>query len=85
MRWKNWRTPFIAALTLLLGIHVLSGVAVAQDGTDWVTKFPREPVRVAAWPGGKKVAVGFALFVEVFGFGLGRSFARISQRATPTS
>jgi peptidoglycan/xylan/chitin deacetylase (PgdA/CDA1 family) len=74
MRLKSWRTRFMATLAILLGIHVLSGAAVAQDGTDWVTKFPRESVRVATWPGGKKVAVGFALFVEVFGFGLGPVF-----------
>jgi allantoinase len=45
--------------------------AFAQDGTDPVTKFPRDLVHVSAWPGGKKVAVSFALFVEVFGFGQG--------------
>src|SRR5262249_13748333 len=37
----------------------------------WVTRFPREPLHVAACPGGRKVAVSFALFVEVFGFGQG--------------
>jgi len=45
--------------------------APAQDTVDWITKFPRTPVHVAAWPGGKKVAVSFALFVEEFGFGQG--------------
>jgi peptidoglycan/xylan/chitin deacetylase (PgdA/CDA1 family) len=58
----------------LAASHVLSGVALAQDGTDWVTKFPREPAQVSTWPGGKKVAVSFALFVEVFGFGQGPVF-----------
>ena len=38
---------------------------------DLVTGFPREPIHVAAWPGGKKVAVSFAFFVEEFGFGQG--------------
>ena len=47
---------------------------LAQDGTDPVTGFPREPVHVAAWPAGKKVAVSFALFVEEFGFGQGPVF-----------
>ncbi len=71
MRW-NARTPgFIAGLSIFFAIHLPSGVAFAQDGTDWVTKFPRDPVHVASWPGGKKVAVSFALFVEVFGFGQG--------------
>jgi allantoinase len=33
--------------------------------------FARDPIPVAAWPGGKKVAVAFVLFVEQFGFGQG--------------
>src|SRR5215470_1431757 len=45
--------------------------ALAQDGADWVTAFPRTSVHVAAWPAGRKVAVNFALFVEEFGFGQG--------------
>jgi allantoinase len=49
----------------------LPSVALAQDNTEWVTGFAREPVRVAAWPAGRKVAVSFALFVEEFGFGQG--------------
>jgi hypothetical protein len=44
---------------------------LAQDSAEWVTAFPREPVRVAGWPDGRKVAVSFALFVEEFGFGQG--------------
>src|SRR5205823_11554484 len=47
---------------------------MAQDGSDWVTRLPREPVHVATWPAGKKVAVSFALFVEEFGFGQGPVF-----------
>src|SRR5262245_61399782 len=43
----------------------------AQESADWVTTFPREPIHVAAWPTGRKVAVSFALFVEEFGFGQG--------------
>src|SRR6202045_5062419 len=58
-------------MVLLLANHVFCRDTFAQDGTDWVTKFPRDPVHVTAWPGGKKVAVSFALFVEVFGFGQG--------------
>jgi allantoinase len=61
---------FAAALAFLLGV-CLSPVSSAQEATDPVTGFAREPVHVAAWPGGKKVAVSFALFVEEFGFGQG--------------
>ena len=60
----------------LAGLHSRSPrtfprASVAQDATDPVTGFPREPIHVAAWPGGKKVAVSFAFFVEEFGFGQG--------------
>jgi allantoinase len=60
-----------ACLIAAAALAVLAAAAPAQDGTDWITKFPRAPVHVAAWPGGKKVAVSFALFVEEFGFGQG--------------
>jgi allantoinase len=59
-----------AGLALLFAGH-LPPVARAQDAVDPVTGFARNPIRVAAWPGGKKVAVSFALFVEEFGFGQG--------------
>ena len=62
---------FVAGLVFLAVAQLPCGSAFAQERTDWVTKFPLDPVRVAAWPGGKKVAVSFALFVEVFGFGQG--------------
>src|SRR6516165_8390750 len=55
-----------AVLSLLLPVAVL-----AQEEVDWITKFPRMSIHVTAWPGGKKVAVSFVLFVEEFGFGQG--------------
>ena len=64
----------MAGLVLLVANHVLCGSVLAQNGNDWVTKFPRDPAQVSTWPGGKKVAVSFALFVEVFGFGQGPVF-----------
>jgi allantoinase len=60
----------VAGMALLFAVQ-LPPVTSAQDATDPVTGFAREPVHVAAWPGGKKVAVSFALFVEEFGFGQG--------------
>ena len=69
MNWKRRPAGLVVGLVLLFA--TFSSVTFAQDTTDWVTKFPREPVHVSAWPGGKKVAVSFALFVEVFGFGQG--------------
>src|SRR5436309_16129416 len=67
----SFRLRLIAPLVLLLP---LASSTMAQDGSDWVTRLPREPVHVATWPAGKKVAVSFALFVEEFGFGQGPVF-----------
>jgi peptidoglycan/xylan/chitin deacetylase (PgdA/CDA1 family) len=71
VKWKFCNAGFFKAAVLLFGIFACLQTALAQDTTDWVTRFAREPVRVSDWPGGKKVAVSFALFVEVFGFGQG--------------
>ena len=73
MTRKLWNPGFVAGLVLFFAVHLASG-SLAQDRTDWVTSFPRDPVHVAAWPAGKKVAVSFALFVEEFGFGQGPVF-----------
>src|SRR5437588_498899 len=67
---KARRFGFLAGMLLVLVIH-LPSATFAQDGIDGVTGFARDPVHVAAWPGGRKVAVSFALFVEEFGFGQG--------------
>src|ERR1700737_2844009 len=60
----------IAGMALLVAVH-LPPATLAQEAPDRVTGFAREPVHVATWPAGKKVAVSFALFVEEFGFGQG--------------
>jgi allantoinase len=67
------KAGFVAGVVLSLAVQLPSAV-LAQDGVDRVTGFAREPVHVAAWPGGRKVAVSFALFVEEFGFGQGPVF-----------
>lgn len=64
---------FVVGLSLLLAV-LLTSATLAQESIDPVTGFAREPVHVAAWPGGKKVAVSFALFVEEFGLGQGPVF-----------
>jgi hypothetical protein len=66
---KAWSSGLVAGLLLIF--HFPCAVTLAQERTDWVTKFPLDPVHIAAWPGGRKVAVSFALFVETFGFGQG--------------
>jgi len=64
---------FVAGALVMFAVHLFSG-ALAQDATDRVTGFVRNPIQVAAWPGDRKVAVSFALFVEEFGFGQGPVF-----------
>jgi allantoinase len=60
----------VAGMALVLAI-LFPATASPQLASDPVTGFVREPVHVPAWPGGKKVAVSFALFVEEFGLGHG--------------
>jgi len=67
------KVGIVAGMALLLAVY-LPSATLAQDRTDRVTAFAREPVHVAAWPAGRKVAVSFALFVEEFGFGQGPVF-----------
>jgi hypothetical protein len=68
-------------LLALIGLFI-SVPAVGQDANDWITGLPREPIAVRAWPGEKKVAVCFVLYVEVWGFGHGQTFDRIPRRET---
>src|SRR6266849_7285266 len=63
----------VTGMALVLAVHVPSAT-FAQDGIDRVTGFARDPIHVAAWPAGRKVAVSFVLFVEEFGFGQGPVF-----------
>src|SRR5436853_1656088 len=58
----------------LVGLLVWAGPANSDGTSDWITGLPREPIHVKAWPGGKKVAVCFILYVEVWGFGHGPNF-----------
>src|SRR5262249_14779893 len=57
----------------LLGLLV-STAAFGQGSPDWITGIPREPIHIKAWPGGKKVAVCFVLYVEVWGHDHGPNF-----------
>jgi allantoinase len=57
----------------MLGLFV-STAASAQTSKDWITGLPREAIHVKAWPGGKKVAVCFVLYVEVWGHDHGPNF-----------
>ena len=65
------RTGSAAAqiLMVLIGLIASMGPAVSEDAKDWITGLAREPIHVEAWPGGKKVAICFILYVEVWGYG----------------
>jgi peptidoglycan/xylan/chitin deacetylase (PgdA/CDA1 family) len=58
----------------LIGLLISAGPVASENTNDWVTGLPREPIHVKAWPGGKKVAVCFIFYVEVWGFGHGPNF-----------
>ena len=75
-----WLAGLIAAALVPLFLPV---APFARDGIDWITKFPRTDIHIAAWPGGKKVAVSFALFVEEFGFGQGPVYRPDLASRTP--
>ena len=83
MRRRDFTTLLVVAAARKVGFATgmaslvaacLPSSTLAQDRTDGVTGFPRDPIHVAAWPAGRKVAVSFALFVEEFGFGQGPVF-----------
>jgi hypothetical protein len=65
-------------LFAIIGVLISAGPAVSENTSDWLTGLPREPIHVKAWPVGKKVAVCFILYVEVWGFGHGQPHIQIS-------
>jgi peptidoglycan/xylan/chitin deacetylase (PgdA/CDA1 family) len=74
---KNNRKGFGSATNILLalnGLLISASPAASENTSDWITGLPREPIHVKAWPGGKKVAVCFIFYVEVWGFGHGPNF-----------
>ena len=70
---KGNRWARLAGLVLALGL-LLPGASFSQESGDWITGLPRQAVHVQSWPGGKKVAVCFVLYVEVWGHGHGPNF-----------
>lgn len=73
------RVPILAVLVALLSALPCG----ARAGTDWITGLPRQDIPVASWPGGKKVAVAFVLYVEVWGKGHGPNFRPDMTGRTP--
>ncbi len=61
-------------LAALLAAVALAAPVAAQSSPDWITGFQREQIQVKAWPEGRKVAICFVLYVEVWGKGKGPNF-----------
>lgn len=62
------------ALLASAGPAASQDVKTRQDVKDWITALPRHSIHVQAWPGGKKVAICFVLYVEDWGYGHGPNF-----------
>ncbi|MBY0317768.1 MAG: polysaccharide deacetylase [Reyranella sp.] len=61
-------------LLCLLGLLAWASPSSSQTTRDWITDFPREAMPIKTWPNGKKVAVCFVFYVEVWGRGHGPVF-----------
>lgn len=59
---------------LLLAVLAFVPPVIALASKDWVTGFPREQIAVKTWPEGRKVAVCFVFYVEVWGKDHGPNF-----------
>jgi allantoinase len=65
----------IARLCLVMCVLISAAPAAkCQEARDWITGLPRQDIQVKSWPGGKKVAVCFVLYVEVWGHDQGPNF-----------
>jgi allantoinase len=64
----------LRSAVVLLGLLACAAPASSQPSPDWITGLPRQDIHVKAWPGGKKVAVCFVLYVEVWGHDQGPNF-----------
>ena len=61
-------------IVVMLAAMALVPSAMAQTSKDWVTGFPREQITVKSWPEGRKVAICFIFYVEVWGKDHGPNF-----------
>lgn len=67
---QRFRFP-TKTLLALVALLLLASTAGSEDTRDWITGLRRQPIHIKAWPGGKKVAVCFIFYVEVWGLGQG--------------
>jgi allantoinase len=68
------RVVRIGKIIVLLGCLSMLAHPAAATTSDWMTGLPRTPIHVKSWPNGKKVAVCFILYVEVWGANHGPVF-----------
>ena len=61
-------------IVALLAMVALVSPAMAQTSKDWITGFPREQMPVKVWPDGRKVAICFIFYAEVWGKNHGPNF-----------
>ncbi|TAJ89906.1 polysaccharide deacetylase [Reyranella sp.] len=61
-------------IVALLAVVALVSPTMAETSKDWITGFPREQMPVKAWPDGRKVAICFIFYVEVWGKDHGPNF-----------
>ena len=73
---KKRRDSAYRKAVLRIALFMICGLvsARAELKTDSVTGFPKEVPERREWKSGKKVAVCFVLYVEVWGFGQGPNF-----------
>ena len=70
-------------LSVMAMLATIAMPAFAQTTRDWITGLPREAMPVKSWPGNKKVAICFVLYVEVWGMGHGPNFRPDMAGRTP--
>jgi allantoinase len=66
--------PAINVLLIIVALLASAKPALSENSPDWITGLPRQAIHIDAWPGGKKVAVCFVLYVEIWGYGHGPNF-----------
>jgi len=73
---KRKRDSVIQICLAFMGFFLLTaGTPLpVKNSIDWMTGLSREPIHIAEWPGGKKIAVCFVLYVEEWGLGHGPNF-----------
>jgi allantoinase len=71
---KDKRMPAWRSLLIVAALLAAAAPTRSQTTKDWVTGLPRQTIHVKAWPGGRKVAVCFVLYVEVWGHDQGPNF-----------